>query len=206
MAKRKFDYFNYFSEVSDIICKAAEHLYNTLSDFDENALQKNLDTMHEFEHQADCIKHDMMQVLAHEFITPIEREDIVALAQQSDDVIDKIEDVLLRIYMFNIKEIKPYIIEFAKSIIGCAKKLNIVFGEFKNFKNSDTIRAGIVEVNKYESDGDKVLCDAIRHLSTSDTSDREFFVWTAILENLEDCLDACEDVADIIEEVIMKNT
>lgn len=206
MAKKKFDYFHYFKEISDIICEAAKHLYTTLHHFDPAALQAKLDTMHEIEHRADCAKHEMTKCLAHEFITPIEREDIISLAQGLDTVVDAMEDVLLRIYMFNVIDIKTNAIAFSEITIKCSKELNTVLGEFKNFKVSERMKNGIVAINNYESDGDKILVDSIRDLSLHALSDREFYVWTDIYEHLELCLDAYEDVTDIIEGVIMKNS
>ena len=206
MAKKKFDYFNYFKEVSDIICEAAQHLNDTLHDFNAEDLQSEINLMHEIEHRADSTRHNMTGLLAHEFITPIEREDIVSLAQQLDTVVDSMEDVLLRIYMFNVKEIKADAVEFSEIIIKCAKELNAVLAEFKNFKNSQIIKEKIVAVNNYESEGDKILVDGIRKLALGELSEKELFVWTDIYEHMEDCLDACEDVTEIIESVIMKNT
>lgn len=206
MAKKKFDYFNYFKEVSDIICEAAEHLNGALHNFNEEDLQSEINIMHEIEHRADSAKHSMIELLAHEFITPIEREDIVALAQQLDTVVDNMEDVLLRIYMFNIKEIKVDAVEFSEVIIKCAKELNTVLTEFKNFKHSQTIGEKIVAVNNCESEGDKILVDGIRKLSLDESNEKDLFIWTDIYEHMEECLDACEDVTDIIESVIMKNT
>lgn len=206
MARKKFDYFNYFKDVSDIICEGAEHLYNALHNFDTQNLQKSLDVMHEIEHRADSRKHEMIKLLAHEFITPIEREDIVSLAQELDSVVDYLEDVLLRIYMYNVTKIKKDAIDFSEVIIKSTKELNAVLAEFKNFKHSDSIKKGIIEVNNFESKGDQILIQGVRNLSVSGASDRELYIWTDIYEHLEVCLDACEDVVDIIEEVIMKNT
>ncbi len=206
MAKKKFDYFNYFKDVSDIICEAADYLYATFSNFDPGKLREELDLMHEIEHKADCAKHQMMKLLAHEFITPIEREDIVALAQCLDTVVDSMEDVLLRIYMFNVTVLREDAVGCAKIITKCAKELDKVIAEFKNFKNSNSIREAIVVVNNYESEGDRILVEGVHAIAASSASDRELFAWTDIYEQLELCLDACEDVTDIIESVIMKNT
>lgn len=206
MAKKKIDYFNYFEEVSDVICEAADYLYNALHKFDANELQTKIDAMHDIEHRADGIKHQMTRHLAHEFITPIEREDIVSLAQCLDTVVDYIEDVLLRIYMYDVREIRGEVLEFSNVLIDCSKELDEVVKEFKNFKNSTTIMGSIVAVNDYESEGDKILVEGVRTLSVSGASDRELYIWTDIYERMEVCLDACENVADIIEGVIMKNT
>lgn len=206
MAKKKFDYFDYFKEISGIIGEAAEHLNKTLNSFDVAELKANLDTMHEIEHKADSCRHDMMQVLMHEFIPPIESEDIAALAQCLDTVVDTIEDVLLEIYMLNVTEIRPAALEFAGLIMKCTKGLDDVISEFKNYKNSKSIRDAIVSVNNFESEGDALLVECVRELSTSDETDRSFFVWNDVYNHFEECLDSYEEAANVIEEVIMKNS
>ncbi|MDD4688592.1 MAG: DUF47 family protein, partial [Eubacteriales bacterium] len=156
--------------------------------------------------EADCAKHGITRLLVREFITPIEREDIISLAQTLDTVVDSMEDILLRIYMYNVTELRDDIAEFSKVIVSCAQALNVVLTEFKHYKNAEHINSCIVAVNNYESEGDKLLVDGVRGLSVSGCSDRELFIWTDVYEHMESCLDACEDVADIIEEVVMKNT
>ena len=206
MAKKKFDYFDYFKRVSEIICEASVHLHDTLHSFNPETLKEELDTMHQIEHKADDIRHEMMRYLTHEFITPIEPEDIVTLAQSLDTVVDSMEDVLLRMYMFDAKTVRNEAVKFADLITQCSKELDIVCLEFKNFKKSESIKEHIVAVNNSESEGDALLVSAMRRLSVSDTTDRELFVWTDIFEHLELVLDACEDVTDIIETVVMKNS
>lgn len=206
MAKKKFDYFNYFKDVSSIICEAAQHLHSTLHNYNPESLIPELKAMHDIEHKADCAKHEMTKLLAHEFITPIEREDIVSLAQMLDTIVDNIEDVLLRTYMFNVKSITKEAIEFSDVLIRCTEKLDYVQKKKKNFKNPTKLREYIVEVNNCESEGDKLLVDGVRSIAVSNCSDRDLFIWTELYEHLEDCLDSCEDVTDIIEEVILKNT
>ena len=206
MAKKKYDYFAYFKDVSDIICEAAEQLYTTIKDFDAETLPQHIDAMHEIEHKADCAKHEMTKFLAHEFITPIEREDIISLAQSLDTVVDNMEDVLLRIYMFNLTSLRSDAVAFAELIIKCAKELNIVLAEFKNFKHSDKIRDAIITVNNFESEGDALLVNGVRNVFVDNIDDKSSFMWTDIFEHFEVCLDACEDVTDIIESVIMKNS
>lgn len=206
MAKKKFDYFDYFKRVSEIVCEAAEHLHLTLHNFETETLKAELETMHQIEHKADDARHEMMRYLTHEFITPIEPEDIVTLAQTLDTVVDSMEDVLLRIYMFNANAVREDAVAFADLITKCCKELDIVCAEFKNFKKSESIKEHIVAVNNSESEGDALLVKAMRNLSVSDATDRELFVWTDIYEHLELVLDACEDVTDIIETVVMKNS
>ena len=92
-------YFENFCACADCACQAAHLLHAWLQDFDPEHIHEKLDEMHAVEHAADEKKHEMLNVLARAFITPIEREDILLLSQELDDVTDAIEDVLLRLYM-----------------------------------------------------------------------------------------------------------
>lgn len=204
--KRNFNYFSYFVDISEIICEAAAFLSDSLNNFDANGFEERVEKMHAIENRADNAKHEMIKRLMHEFITPIEREDIVELSQELDSVVDAMDDIMLRMFMFNINSIRPEVIEFAKLIVECTDELKEVLAQFKNFKSSKTIQEKIVNVNTLESMGDFLHSRAFRELFSNDNDSRTLLIWTTIFEDLELCLDKCEDAVDIIEGVIMKNT
>ena len=110
-------YFQNFIECVECGCQAAKMLEDNLNHFDTGLLQDKLDELHRIEHDADKKKHEMMAVLVKAFITPIEREDIILLSQSIDEVTDKIEDVLIRIYINNVQQIRPEALAFIKVII-----------------------------------------------------------------------------------------
>ncbi|MDR0357723.1 MAG: DUF47 family protein, partial [Clostridiales Family XIII bacterium] len=145
--------------------------------------------------------------LAKEFITPIEREDIMQMSESIDTVTDKIEDVLLRLYMFNIPEIREDALRIADVIVKCATALKDALEEFHNFRKSKTIQEKIIEVNHLEEEGDRLYTDAVRNVFT-DSSLPPLIVssWDNVFHYMEDVCDACEDVADVIEGVMMKNS
>ena len=87
-------------------CEAATMLKTTFENFEPEKLQENINKVHHVEHTADMAKHDMMEKLVKEFITPIDREDILELADVIDDVTDDLEEILLKLYMYDIKELK----------------------------------------------------------------------------------------------------
>ena len=206
MARKKHNYFNMFVELVDLSCLAAENLHKILSDFDANTLAEKLDYMHEIEHEADVKKHNLMNLLEQEFITPIEREDIISLAHEIDDITDSIEDVLLKIYMFNITEIRPEALEFSTIIVDCCKVLKTVMEELHNFKKSKKIKESIIEINRLEEVGDQLYTEAARKLYTTCTDPIEISSWTEAFRRFEKCCDNCEDIADIVESVMMKNS
>lgn len=206
MAKNKYDYFDSFSEMVQYSCDAAKMLYTTLEHFNLGELSQKIEDMHKIEHAADLKKHEMMSNLLHEFITPIEREDIVSLADSIDSVTDAIEDVLIRLYIFNIKGLRLESLAFADVILNCCNALKNAVDEMKNYKRSTTIKSLIIEVNRLEEEGDKLYITAVRDLFLNSKDTIEIVSWREAFEHFEKCCDACEDVADIIETVIMKNS
>lgn len=207
MSKRSDSYyFQNFIECVQCGCEAAKMLEDNLMHFDTGLLQEKLDKLHEIEHNADKKKHEMMGVLVKEFMTPIEREDIILLSQSIDEVTDKIEDVLIRVYINNIHSIKPEAVEFTKIIIRCCNALKEIMEEFVDFKKSRTLHGLIVEINALEEEGDRMFINSMRKLHTMEKDPIEIIAWREIFVYLEKCCDSCEHVADIVESVIMKNT
>lgn len=207
MAKKSDNYyFDNFIQCVECGCQAAMMLEENLANFDVNRLSENLDELHKIEHDADKKKHEMMGVLVKAFITPIEREDIILLSQCIDEVMDQIEDVLIRIYINNVHTIRPEALQFTKVIIRCCKVLKEIMEEFANFKKSKTLHGLIIEINALEEEGDRLFIDSMRRLHTEVTDPLEIIAWREIYNFLEKCCDACEHVADAVESVIMKNT
>ncbi len=205
---RKSDnyYFDNFIQCVECSCKAAEMLEENFINFDPAKLQDDLDKLHLIEHDADEKKHEMMGVLLKAFITPIEREDISLLSQSIDTVTDRIEDVLIRVYINNVQFIRPEAIEFTKVIIRCCQALKEVMEEFADFKKSKTLHKLIIEINALEEEGDRLYIKSMRKLHTEVTDPLEVIAWREIYDYLEKCCDACEHVADAVESVIMKNS
>ena len=205
MAKNN-DYFELFIELVDFCVAAAENLSETLHNFDANKLPETMKLLHAVEHNADVKKHEMIKKLTAEFITPIEREDIILLSQEIDDVTDSIEDVLLKIYMFNITEIREEALEFCKIITNCCKAIKMVMENFHNFKKSADLRTNLIEINRLEEEGDELYTNAVRRLYTTSKDPIEIIAWTETFRRFEQCCDNCEDIADVVESVIMKNS
>jgi len=123
-----------------------------------------------------------------------------------DDVTDSIEDVLLRLYMFNIRTLRPEAQAFAQVIADCCAALKTMMEEFPNFRRSKTIHTQIVEINGLEEQGDKLYTDAMHTLYADASTPVDVMAWTALFDRLEKCCDKCEDVADVVERVILKNS
>ncbi|NTV78014.1 MAG: DUF47 family protein [Clostridiales bacterium] len=153
--QKKVKNYNYFEALvlfTDYSCKAAELLHSILSNFDSEKLEEQMKLMHEIEHEADLAKHGMMKYLVKEFITPIDREDISSLAQEIDNVTDTIEDVLMQLYMYNIKTIRPEALDFSVTIVACTRALRTAMQDYHNYKKSATVIENIININNMEED------------------------------------------------------
>ena len=208
MSNKKQDrYFNVFIEMCAFSHKAAVFLKEILSDFDPEKLSENMEKMHAIEHGGDSSRHEMIKMLSREFITPIEREDIMEMGEKIDTVTDKIEDVLQKMYMYNVQNVRDDALVLVDTIIKSTEKLSESLEEFHNFKKSKIIKDMLIEINRLEEVGDSLYIEATRNVFTDENlTPLEAFGWSHIYHYMEDVLDACEDAADVIEGVVMKNT
>jgi len=207
MAIKKDDtYFNTFVELVNYSCEAANLLSDIMHNYNPDELEEKMKLMHNIEHAGDVERHIMMKKLAKEFITPIEREDIVAMADAIDNVTDNIEDVLMRMYMFNVRTMRDDALKMADIIVKCCEALREALSEFHNFRKSQTLHSLIVEINRMEEEGDELFMKATRNLYVNGKDPIEMYGWGRTLHYMEICCDACEDVADVIESVMMKNS
>lgn len=204
--KQDYNYFDAFVKLVDYSCDAAKSLNDTLEKFNVAELSDKIKYMHQIEHSADIEKHEMMKRLIKEFLPPIEREDIMSIAQEIDDVTDAIEDVLIRIYMFNIASVRKEALEFSNIIVRCCNALKSTMVEFAHFRKSDSIHKAIVEINYLEEEGDRLYTEAVHNLYTNCKDPIEIMAWTETFDRFEKCCDACEEVANEVESVIMKNS
>ena len=205
-SKQNSFYFDNFIACADYSRKAAQLLDKGMRQFDPAQIGDMIEEMHEVEHAGDEKKHELLNVLAKAFITPIEREDIILLGQNIDEVTDKIEDVLLRMYCNNIKSVRPDALELVALVIECCDELKEMLEEFPRFKNSKKLHEKIVNINTLEEKADQLFISSMRNLHTTCDDPVMIIVWREIYIYLEKCVDACEHVADTVESVIMKNS
>ena len=204
--KRENDYFELLCRQVAHCTEAAGLLQAILTNFDPAALQDQLASLHQVEHRADLVKHEMMEKLLHEFITPIEREDIILLSQNIDEVTDKIEDVMLRLYYNNIQSIRPDSLELVSIVVKSCDMVKLMLKEFASFRHSKSLRDHIIAINTLEEQADQVFVTSMRELHTTCTDPVEIICWREVYFYLEKCTDACEHVADVVEQIVMKNS
>lgn len=205
--KHKFDYFSAFEKLSELAVEEADLLIETIENFTSaDQLKDVMEKAHAIEHKGDLVNHDIFQNVATDFITPIEREDIIALAQNLDTIIDYIEDVMQRFYMYDVHIMHKDALEFARIIKKACKALNKAMADFRNFKKSKKVKDLIIEVNTREEEADQLLMHVIRDLHTTDRENTmRVMVWSQIYNRMEKCADATEHAADVMSTILLKN-
>ena len=206
MAKGDKFYFENFSECVALAKKAATYLVECLENYDANNLKKMLEEMHVFEHSADMKKHEMNEMLAKAFVTPVDREDLDMMSQQLDTVLDLLEEVLQKLYIYNIKTIEPAAIEYASHLVKACDLLCEIMAEFENFKKSKKLHSLIVAVNDVEEECDKLYLSTMHDLTKNSPDALKILSWHQIYDCLEACSDACEHVSECVGSIVMKNT
>ena len=206
MAKGDRFYYENFAECTALAKKAANYLVECLENYDLENIENMLREMHVFEHSADMKKHEMNEMLAKAFVTPVDREDLDMLSQQLDTVLDLLEEVLQKLYIYNVKTIEPAAIDYAKHLVTACDLLGDIMGEFENFKKSKKLHGLIVAANDVEEECDKLYLTSMHDITKK--SDNVLFAisWYKIYDCLEACSDACEHVSECIGSIVMKNT
>lgn len=205
--KNRFDYFDAFKKLSKLAVEESDLLIEAIENFGEaEDLRGVMERAHEIEHKGDEQNHLIFQTVATDFITPIEREDIIELTQHLDDIIDYIEDVLQRFYMYDVHFMHKDALEFAGLIKKSCVALDKAMEDFRNFKKSKTFRELVIDVNTYEEEADQLLVKVIRDLHTVDCDKpMRVLVWSQIFSRMEKCADACEHAADSMSTILLKN-
>ena len=206
MAKGDKFYFENFLACAVLAESAANYLVECLENYNADNIEAMLEKMHTFEHSADIKKHEMSETLAKAFVTPVDREDLDMLSQQLDNVLDTLEEVLQKFYIFNIKEMEPAAIEFAKNLVKSCEKIVQIMSEFENFKKSKTMHTLIIACNDVEEECDKLYLTTVHNLTKNSTNVLVTLSWYKIFDCFEACADACEHVSECVGSVIMKNT
>ncbi|MGH7324061.1 MAG: DUF47 domain-containing protein [Candidatus Rokuibacteriota bacterium] len=195
-------FFDLFEQQSQHIIRAAGLLHELVHTFAD--ARAKLHAITEVEHQGDQITHEIVRRLNTTFITPIDREDIHALASRLDDVLDYIEASAERLVVYRIKEPTSGCRALADVILNIVKPMDRAI---RSLRASDrTFHEHAVEVNRLENVADNVLRDSLAALFDEEPSPIEIIKWKEIYETMEIVTDRCEDVVNVIEAIVLKQT
>jgi predicted phosphate transport protein (TIGR00153 family) len=196
-------FFELFNQHADLCVKGAKEMVALMTNFDD--LEHRMHAIEAIEKQADKITHNAIELLHKTFITPLDRDDIHQLITRMDDILDLLEDAAQTISLYDIKAVTPEAKRLAELCLGCAEKVKTAVGMLHNMDNSRDILAICSEVDRLESDADHVMRAAMSKLFRDEPDVRNLIKLKAIYEILETVTDRCEDVANIIEGIIVEN-
>jgi uncharacterized protein len=201
LAPRDREFFDLFEEAGGNILRAAGLLEEMLRDFPErNELARDILIC---EQDGDRVTHDIIQRLNQTFVTPIDREDIYQLASALDDVVDYTEEVSDYLGLYNIEAPMAQSQELARVLHACARQIAEAMPRLRGFKD---ISHYTVEINRLENDGDRITREAIASLFNNGIDPMVVIRWKDIFERLEEAIDSCERVANILEGIVIKNS
>jgi uncharacterized protein len=201
LAPRDREFFDLFEEAGGNIERAASLLENMLVSFPErNDLAREILIC---EQDGDRITHDIIQRLNQTFVTPIDREDIYALASSLDDVVDYTEEVADYLGLYKIEAPMSQAQDLAHVLQAAARQIAQAMPRLRGFKD---ISHYTVEINRLENDGDRITREAIASLFDNGIDPMVVIRWKDIFERLEEAIDATERVANILEGIVIKNS
>ena len=198
---RSKKFFEMFGEAARNVHQGAKALEQMLREFQGNADQWR--AVEEYEHEGDKITHRIFQTLHQSSVTPTDREDIHKLAATLDDVLDLIEGAAFRMAMYKVNKPTPEAIRLAGIIVRCTEQ--IVQG-VSALPDVDRIQAPCIEINRLENEADEVSRAAIAALFTGDAAPLDVIKWKEIYETMETATDKGEDVANLLEEIVLKRS
>jgi len=196
-------FFDLFEQASAVAVTSADLLQRMLADI-EHAEQYRQEMVH-LEHKGDSVIHEVMQKLNRTFVTPLDQEDIRAIASRLDDIIDYTQAAVERIVLYHVESALPGAIKQAAVLTQTVKEVQLVVGKLRDMRQRKEIVDHCIEINRLENVGDFIYREALGSLF-HDGDLLELMRWKEIFEQIEDGLDQCEDLADVIESVIVKHS
>jgi hypothetical protein len=200
-ATRDRVYFELFEEAGQNILQACDLLERMLSNYPDskNLAREILDC----EHAGDRITHDLIDRLNHTFVTPIDREDILALASALDDIVDYTEEVADYLGLYKIEAPMDQAIRLARVLKAASRQVADAMPNLRGFRD---ISQQTVEINRLENEGDRITREAVASLFDGGIDPMVVIRWKDLFERLEAAIDATEHVANILEGIVIKNS
>ena len=196
-------FFDLFIQHGELCVKGGKELVSLMTNFDD--LEHRVHAIETIEKQADKVTHATLEMLHKTFITPLDRDDIHKLITRMDDILDLMEDVGQTIWLYDIKQITPEAKRLAELCQTCCEKVLASVSLLSNMNNAREILNICAEIDRLESDADHVMRAAMSKLFREEPDVRNLIKLKAIYEILETVTDRCEDVANIVEGIIVEN-
>jgi uncharacterized protein len=194
----------------EILEEAAENVHKGAVAFKElvanwSLTSDKIEYIRELEHEGDRMTHEVIDRLNRTFITPIDREDIHALATEIDDVIDIIQATMDRMQLYRIDKSSPILVQMVDVLVKATEAIGKAVKSLRDMKHTRRTLDFCIEINRLENEGDAILKTALGDLFSDRKDVLEIIKWKEVYEAAEFATDKCEDIANIIEGIIVKN-
>ncbi|KAF1022409.1 MAG: hypothetical protein GAK30_01193 [Paracidovorax wautersii] len=206
---REGNFFELFNVHANHIVAAAQAFELLVANYgDENQRESAAKSVDDAEHAADRVTHEVNRLLHQTFITPIDREQIHSLINTMDDVADLIQDAAETLSLYDVRAMTEDIKSLSNLNLKCCERVRSVVSMIGKISDPRTAEAALKtceEIDKIESDADRVMRKAMSRLFREEKDVRELIKLKAIYELLESVTDSCEDVANVIEGIVLEN-
>ncbi len=194
------DFFLLFKRQAVLVREGCDQLHEMMQSFDR--IEDRARELKDTEHRADQVTHEVFERLNRTFITPLEREDIHALASGLDDVVDAVEAIGSRLVLFGIKAPTPEAIRLTTILAQCGRQIEAAV---ENLRNMNNLMAFTIEINRLENEADGISRQVVADLFSGRHEILDVLRWKEIYGRLESAADQCEDVANAIESIVLKS-
>lgn len=200
---REEKFFDFFEELAAKIEEGGKLFLEMVEKYDYS--EARVVRLKEIENEADAITHRTYEKMHKTFLTPIDREDIYDLVNKMDSIIDMIDAAAMRMYLYKVEKPAEAMIEQTKILNKAISKIKTIVHDMRNMKNTKMILDACVEINTLENHGDVILRATIVRLFEEEKNVFELIKWKEIFERIEEAIDVCEDVSNIVEGIVLKH-
>ncbi len=194
------DFFLLFRRQAVLVREACDQLHEMMEQYDR--LDERTKAIKDTEHRADLVTHEIFERLNRTFITPLEREDIHALASGLDDVIDAAEAIASRLVLFGITKATPEAVKLSAILRDCGRQIEQAVNNLQNMQN---LMSFTIEINRLENEADGISRQVVADLFSGRHEILDVLRWKEMYGRLESAADQCEDVANAIESIVLKS-
>ncbi|MEO8194822.1 MAG: DUF47 family protein [Gemmatimonadales bacterium] len=197
---RDAQFYDLFAQVAARLSGSATLLHELFKDLAK--LDQNVASIKTLEHEADNLTHDTIDRINRTFVTPFDREDIHLLAQRLDDVVDLIDGCARRVAIYHLKESRQHAVVLSEVLLRSSR---CVEDSVKRMKDPKAVLAGARQLKLLEEEGDSVFHEAVEALFLNPTDPIEVIKWKELYDKIEDAIDQCEDVGNVLQSISLKN-
>jgi predicted phosphate transport protein (TIGR00153 family) len=201
---RETSFFDYFEQLNAITTEACKEFLTIV--IDGTGLEVRVQRIKDLEHQADNVTHRCIESLHKTFITPIDRHDIHNLIKRMDDVVDNIDSAANRLILYEVRTMRAEAKQLAEILVKASTELAVAVKGLRDMGNAKAIVDSCIIVHQLENEGDAAKSMALMRLFKEEESVVRIIQWKEIFEILERATDRCEDVANIIEGIVIEAT